>query len=236
MKLTLEEILNMSHYEWNEHCKKETNLLYEGLIFSHNKTTLRISMSNNNFFLPNLKNTNDKLVIGLLTKEHIEHLNHHIFKLEQLLNLHGWYVATIRDLKKNKSFSVKNITHISTLLLSDTYLIILEPKFDMEIENIPKLLYHTTLQDYRHKILKKGLIPKSKHKLIYHPDRIYFTKTEKDAQQIGKELHKKTDDIDIYKVSTDNLHVNMRFFNDINYKNGIYIMDNIPPYNLELMV
>lgn len=51
--------------------------------------------------------------------------------------------------------------------------IIYESKYDIEIF-IPKKLYHLSIQQYKDKILKQGLIPKSKNKKIVHLDRIYL--------------------------------------------------------------
>jgi len=49
-----------------------------------------------------------------------------------------------------------------------------ESKFDEIVEDIPNKLYHLSINEYKDKIIKYGLYPKSKNKLTSHLDRIYL--------------------------------------------------------------
>lgn len=59
----------------------------------------------------------------------------------------------------------------------------LEPKFDIKHELKANTLYHVTETKYVDKILKNGLIAKTKNTLSDYPERIYFTYDLKDSEQ-----------------------------------------------------
>jgi len=165
----------------------------------------------------------------VLTAEHKKHFENNKKQLEQIINVNGWFVVTVLDICTQYNSMVKNISKLE--LTSDASLIILESKYDIELEKVPEKLYHASLKKYRHKILSKGLNPKNKNKLTYHPKRIYLTKTIESAKHIANEL---TNDehIDIYEVS--NKYSNRRYFEDVNY-DGLYTMENIPTREIELI-
>ena len=114
----------------------------------------------------------------------------------------------------------------------DNNLIIIVPKYDREIETLPKIIYHSTLNIYKDKIQKNGLIPKSKNKISNHPDRIYFSLNLEDAKLFKEYLQKEyNEDTCIIKISTENL--NNKFYSDINFKDrGIYTLNNISKNNI----
>ena len=60
-----------------------------------------------------------------------------------------------------------------------------EAKFDEEVvENTPSILYHITPTQNTNKILSIGLVPKSRSKASYHPDRVYLSKDLKDIEHL----------------------------------------------------
>jgi RNA:NAD 2'-phosphotransferase (TPT1/KptA family) len=147
---------------------------------------------------------------------------------------------------------IKNISGASNLMKYDQdYLIdkknyfsdvtiIYEPKYDIESE-IPRYLYHLSIQEFNNKILKFGLVPKSKNKLSKHLDRIYVCKDPNDCKNLINRMiihyvHKYEDKLNlkwiIYKIDTDGL--NLKLFKDPNYNDGYYLVDNIPPNNLSV--
>jgi hypothetical protein len=68
-----------------------------------------------------------------------------------------------------------------------------EAKFDEEIvEKIPEILYHITPTQNSDKILKIGLVPKSRSKASYHPDRVYLSKDLEDIENLGEMFYQKT--------------------------------------------
>ena len=118
----------------------------------------------------------------------------------------------------------------------DEITFIFESKFDKEFFP-PEILYHVTLSINIPKIMKSGLVPRTKSKLSYHPSRVYFTLSEKAANLMIREfrhLDSKTDsDYTILKIKTAGLKV--KFMEDPNSKLsdgeviGIYTYENIHP-------
>lgn len=121
--------------------------------------------------------------------------------------------------------------------------IILEAKFDKEINKIPDKIYHLCSQANLSKILKIGLTPRSGSKISNHPERIYLSFSKEGAKEVGRgiqkhDLEKKYIfcllEIDVEKLRQSrkkNLNKsNLRFFDDPNFKNkGIFVLENVPP-------
>jgi hypothetical protein len=112
-----------------------------------------------------------------------------------------------------------------------------EAKFDEEIvENIPDTLYHITPTQNADKILKIGLVPKSRSKASYHPDRVYLSNDLDDIENLGEMFYQKTgiNDWTILKIKTDMVPGNyLKLYTDPNYKQGYYTLNNIPPQAIE---
>ncbi len=123
--------------------------------------------------------------------------------------------------------------------LYDDYLskIRFEPKFDEEIvENIPSVLYHITPTQNVDKILKIGLLPKSRSKASYHPDRVYLSKDLEDIKNLGEMFYQKTGikDWSILKIDTNLVPGDyLRLYTDPNYTHGYYTLNNIPSQAIE---
>jgi hypothetical protein len=112
-----------------------------------------------------------------------------------------------------------------------------EAKFDEEIvENIPDTLYHITPTQNADKILKIGLVPKSRSKASYHPDRVYLSNDLDDIENLGEMFYQKTgiNDWTILKIKTDMVPGDyLRLYYDPNYKQGYYTLNNIPSQAIE---
>jgi len=112
-----------------------------------------------------------------------------------------------------------------------------EAKFDEEIvENIPDTLYHITPTQNADKILKIGLVPKSRSKASYHPDRVYLSNDLDDIENLGEMFYQKTgiNDWTILKIKTDMVPGNyLKLYTDPNYKQGYYTLNNIPSQAIE---
>jgi len=112
-----------------------------------------------------------------------------------------------------------------------------EAKFDEEIvEKIPKILYHITPTQNVDKILNIGLVPKSRSKASYHPDRVYLSKDLEDIENLGEMFYQKTGvkDWSILKIETDMIPGDyLKLYTDPNYINGYYTLNNIPPQAIE---
>jgi hypothetical protein len=112
-----------------------------------------------------------------------------------------------------------------------------EAKFDEEIvENIPDILYHITPTQNADKILKIGLVPKSRSKASYHPDRVYLSKDLEDIENLGEMFYQKTgiNDWTVLKIKTDMVPGDyLKLYTDHNYRQGYYTLNNIPPQAIE---
>ena len=112
-----------------------------------------------------------------------------------------------------------------------------EAKFDEEIvEKIPEILYHITPTQNADKILKIGLVPKSRSKASYHPDRVYLSKDLEDIENLGEMFYQKTriKNWTILKIDTNMVPGDyLRLYTDPNYEQGYYTLNNIPPQAIE---
>ena len=112
-----------------------------------------------------------------------------------------------------------------------------EAKFDEEVvENIPSILYHITPTQNVNKILNIGLVPKSRSKASYHPDRVYLSKDLEDIENLGEMFYQKTGikNWTILKIETDIIPGDyLKLYTDPNYKQGYYTLNNIPPQAIE---
>jgi hypothetical protein len=110
----------------------------------------------------------------------------------------------------------------------------LEPKYDIEIINIPKVLYHASPSKFKDKILKIGFIPKTGNKLSKHPDRIYLTDKLEVAFYFGENIKKELGyGYCIWKINGECLS---KLYSDINLRDsGYYAACNIPPKCFELI-
>jgi len=112
-----------------------------------------------------------------------------------------------------------------------------EAKYDIEIEDIPKYLYHTTPVSRWEKIEKIGLTPKSQSKLSYHPERIYLAFDEKEVAELGDMFKRwKNEPHLILQIDTHRVPGKFRLFDDPNFKGyGAYTLNNIPPYAIKVV-
>ena len=111
-----------------------------------------------------------------------------------------------------------------------------EAKYSVGVETNPKThtLYHATDKIYLDKILRIGLIPKSKSKLTSHPERIYLTPHKEDAYIFAYNPKSNIKDVVIISVDLNNAKNNIRLFIDPNIKPiGYYTYENIPPICLK---
>jgi len=107
-----------------------------------------------------------------------------------------------------------------------------ESWLDEKIET-PKTLYHVCRTIDVDKIKKYGISPKSKHKISYHPDRIYFVIDLEDAISIIKQFKEKEKiDYSIIKIEFDNEDLKdykLLVRKDPNFNNGYYTTQNVLP-------
>lgn len=239
--------------------------LNEGLIKTYN-IDITISRITDLIKSYNLPINIEKKINNTFT---IKFLNVHILRdfekiieiiISDLFNLFGWFpskmeMENIYAMKNTKKFDLNEIRMYFKNLLSIE--ITFESKFDEKITNIPKKLYHLTIQDYEQKILKYGLLPKYKSKLTSHDydGRIYLCDNiQKCKFLINKmNLYYKEEHYDILsdvrnKNKSYNKNINWIIFeidtiiadidiiyNDPNYIGGYYYLNNIKPNALKII-
>ena len=210
----------------------ELNLL-EGL----NKTVgLGQSLSvikkafNNSILTSNKQSNTFSLEVDNPTKEDID-------KIQSLIvNNLGWFISRVRILlDDNRTSSGPWNDKIVTILDKiESITFYFEAKYDHKIdrEKIPDVLYHITPKKYWEKISKIGLVPKSRSKRLYHPDRVYLAKTIEDVEKLGPKFYQDTGEKDWSILSIDTGLIPGSYFQiyqDPNYRpNGFYTLNNIP--------
>jgi uncharacterized CHY-type Zn-finger protein len=153
-----------------------------------------------------------------------------------LIDRHGWfpskfYIKNINDvqniLKYDQDYLIDNQDYIKEVKIC------YEAKYDLLVSKIDTL-YHLTIQQYKEKISKIGLVPKSKSKLSRHLDRIYLCANPNDCYNFINQMkihyfNKKNINTKwiIYKI--DSSELNIKLYKDPNYSNGYYCIDNINP-------
>lgn len=151
-----------------------------------------------------------------------------------ILRLIGNYGYFVSEYKKDDFIDKYKDNFINIIFGNDDKINIIfyiEPKFDLEVQNIPEFLYHATKTEYFKKILSKGLFPKTKSKLTYHPPRIYLSNTIGNAiafARFTKYEHFK--EMGILKIDTNKIKTGeLKLYRDPNYKTkGFYTLNNIP--------
>jgi hypothetical protein len=162
------------------------------------------------------------------------------------INRFGWFPSIM---KMENISGMKKITQYDEnyLLNNKKYIniveIIYESKFDLEVK-IPNKLYHLSIQEFKNKIFKNGIIPKSKSKLSKHLDRIYVTDNIEYCKllipkmifhyELSKTQKSKINTKwVIYQIDTNDLDI--KLYKDPNYENGYYVIDNIPKDNIKII-
>jgi hypothetical protein len=111
-----------------------------------------------------------------------------------------------------------------------------EANFDQKVNKIPEVLYHVSPLRSWEKIQKIGLVPKSRSKKSYHPERVYLGKDEDNTIRLAPHFYQITGlkDWVLLKIDTTSIPQYFTLYYDPNYKDkGYYTMNNIPPYAIE---
>ena len=145
--------------------------------------------------------------------------------IKKLINTLGYFISFVYINDEWIKYDEKYLDDIKGISI--------EPKYDTELEILPKYLYHVTQNKYLNKILKIGLIPKHHDKLTHHPDRIYVSNDLKSAQEIKMFIEKTYDtEASILIIDTSDLH--NKFYSDVNLRqDGFYTLNNISPKNIK---
>lgn len=161
--------------------------------------------------------------------------------LNSRANVLGWYPASVVVYYGFYNDGHMPIDKAISIIKSDKYdeitsvRIQYESKFGPEYNkgDLPKYIYHVTDKKYVDKIKKVGLVPRSKKKHSYHPDRVYFAEklsTVSDLWKYGMNQYVPTPVF--LKINTSKLPSNFRYFEDPQLPKrvkGFFTHQNIPP-------
>jgi hypothetical protein len=152
-------------------------------------------------------------------------------ELISLINSMGYFISVV-NLKAGEKLKDKNDIE-KTLTNSDRISIMIEPNYDDKIDFNGEYLYHTTDSKNLDKILKYGLIPKSKNTRSFYPERIYLSPNEDWVSSIRQELvgDKGGEYINLRIKNFKGLSL----YKDVRFKGGFFTYDNISPKYIELI-
>lgn len=125
-----------------------------------------------------------------------------------------------------------------------------EPKFDeyfkgseLSFRFSDIMFYHVAPSHFKEKILKYGLVPKSKNGFLKYPDRVYLMRAtssgEKDVCELASELYDKSANklnngfYSLFGIKSDGLE-DVKFYTDMNMpgSDAFFTYENIPPENI----
>lgn len=143
----------------------------------------------------------------------------------------GYFVSTWFREGDSTFLDVDNIGYNSV------YILRFEAKFDTEWIPESRYLYHITSKGFLNKILKTGLVPKSKNKLSKHPDRIYMSINKTSVCDLAEQLDVlgfiSFDEQVLLEIDLNNLPIFLRY--DGQFDGGVYTTDNIPPSHINVL-
>jgi len=214
--------------------------LYEGLITSYplyeviriltqKNYNVKGNYKDNTFYLK-FKFNNDSNVAFQEFKE-----------IMKITNTCGYFCSNMKGENINNEFKIFKYSEDNfKTLIYDNYNLInfsFEAKYDIFIERIPEVLYHLTPTQNVEKILKNGLVPKSRSKKSYHPDRIYLVKNVEDLTPLFMDFYEKTriNKWTILKINTEIISDYLQIYKDPNFKEkGYYTLNTIHPIAIKI--
>ena len=156
--------------------------------------------------------------------------------LSQLLKITGWYLP----LTKINHTQVDN-NQLQTIDGKDFIALSFEPKYDVEVTKIPKYVYHVTNSKAAPKILKMGLTPKTRNKLVAHPDRVYVAIDDKNVDifidkmaQLDGAFKPTVLIINTEKIPNVKFYIDPNFLNSDWTSGAMYTVNNISPAAIKL--
>jgi hypothetical protein len=228
---------------------------YPGDIISNNLTNSLIGL-NLNFNVEFLENK-IKLSLNFFNAIPVYNLDN-LFDIINILviNRGGWFpsqmnITNINGMRNSLRYNLDNLylNHSQYNIVE----IIYDADFDNLVYDIPNKLYHLSIGEYKNKILKYGLFPKSKDKLTSHLDRIYLCKSIEDCKDLINRMklyysdeksfniynkQKRKYDKDtvpiIFEIDNSDGFIE-KLYKDPNYEKGVYILDNIPPNKISIV-
>lgn len=159
---------------------------------------------------------------------------------EKLLSNLGWVISAVQFRTHKNKMESSRFTEkylYSKLGNLDRYKYVrlyCEAKFDQQIplNRLPEKLYHSCPLQAWEKIKKQGLVPKSRSKKAYHPERVYLSSSVEKAEEIIPRLATYASNFSkdwvIIEVDMDSIQDYAVLYRDPNFSAGYYVVNNIP--------
>jgi hypothetical protein len=161
-------------------------------------------------------------------------------KLIPLLNNLGYFISYIEiygdDIKIKDRYNEKIVKNSFQNSKIHSIYLECEAKFDQKVNKIPEFLYHIAPLKSWEKIKKIGLVPKSRSKRSFHPERVYLGKDEENTIKLAPKFYQETglNEWVVLRIDTNMIPGEyLRLYYDPNFKHGYYTLNNIPPQAIE---
>ncbi|MFA5153622.1 MAG: hypothetical protein WC554_13745 [Clostridia bacterium] len=215
------------------------NIIYEGLITSHSLENCISVLSKNKYSVKQNNDTNSFFLTYKFDNDYYYALEE-LLKLLAITNNLGWYPANMshepdfNDIIKwdKKQFTIKRLFARNYRTIKFLF----EPKYDTPAITYESRLYHITPSINVEKILKNGLVPRSRSKKSYHPERVYLSRSLDNARKLVS-IFKTTSKINNWTIiMVDILLVNeLHLYKDQNFKDmGYWTLNTITPGSLSV--
>jgi len=227
--------------------------LYESVLFSSDIDKV-ISIVNKKYNIDLIKEKNNTIKIYLIKhNKHFEDIFNNLSDIKTSLYNLGWNISHINYDNRvgfSKNGNEKDIIELYNSKTCSELIIFVSALNDIELENIPKKLYHVSLDYLENKIKKQGLKPMSKNKINKHNDRVYFfinydinvfedfvKKCVKNFDDKLLKFYSEKIEFNVYEIDSESLSDNLRLFFDPFYKNNIavYTSNGIPPTCIKII-
>lgn len=180
--------------------------------------------------------------------------------LKVVASQRGYFISHVEYWDGSQMIILKNFDDETILLQAKLHTkafnVVFESRYNTVFKLNQRFLYHCTTEAILPKILKNGLLPKSREKATKHPERIYFALDDKTCEELILQFLKDADEykegdtefIKLYKeakrkfvilqIDTEKLP-DVEFMEDPNCKDywgvfGIYTVDSVPPSAIKI--
>jgi hypothetical protein len=150
--------------------------------------------------------------------------------LMKLIDSIGYFIASVGGFEDKVTDKSKIQEY---MMNSNKISISIEPNYDDLVSFSGKYLYHTTNVKALDKIMKIGLVPKTKNTRSFYPERIYLSPNIEYNKAIQDQLNsdKPGDYIDLKIKNFSGL----KLYKDVRFKGGFYTYTNIAPKYIEII-
>jgi len=211
--------------------------IYEGLIVSHPLYKVNLILKKDYTIKSDYKTNTFSLRFQFSNSYTLA--EYELKKLLKLTNNLGWFPANMSSYDNDGNFKQlvwdENLRNFAALIKKQftNILFLFEAKYDIQVEDFPDILYHVCEKKYADKILKIGLVPRSRSKKAFHPERVYLCKDLNDAVILINQF----DSLDknkywvILRIDVFSIQDYLKLYKDPNYaEKGFYTLNNIPPF------